>query len=176
MGGDLRRARPLLHPTSFNPRPRMGGDVWARVPASSYMRFNPRPRMGGDFFGGGRSATLGCFNPRPRMGRHTMQSIDCVGCFQSTPPYGGDVQDVLKLIDIYNVSIHAPYGGDDFYLKKLKGGMFQSTPPYGATVLGGGIFRSHSFNPRPRIGRRDDIIKYILAVAFQSTPRMGATE
>ena len=73
--------------------------------------------------------------------------------FQSTPPYGGDV-NTAEYGTAVPISIHAPIRGRLASFATVCGvELFQSTPPYGGDIF----FLSHfriwvNFNPRPHTG------------------------
>ena len=56
--------------------------------------------------------------------------------FQSTPPYGGDLE-LIEIVPGYRISIHAPMRGRRSFSKAASSALvFQSTPPCGGDFRG----------------------------------------
>ena len=141
-------------PVYFNPRPHAGATLRELARVNGW-RFQSTPPCGGDVDPIDALATVGHFNPRPHAGAtrridrrpgFPMISIHApmrgrqflatdIGhyfIFQSTPPCGGDIQQLLT------------------YELQRK---FQSTPPCGGDETGPRSFSPcQNFNPRPHAG------------------------
>ena len=99
-----------------------------------------------------------CFNPRARVGRdkEALWGEERRTEFQPTRPCGARLPNVVYILELFDVSTHAP----------VWGATLQTTPP--STWTG-------SFNPRARVGRdlkhRPDFGR---GLAFQPTRPCGA--
>ena len=91
----------------------------------------------------------------PIRGRHLLvKPIPPFKVFQSTPPYGGDLQITKDLYRKSTFQSTPPYGGDQGRSSDILNWVkFQSTPPYGGDsnkVFDGAC--GWNFNPRPHTG------------------------
>ena len=185
--------------------PRGGSDVDGKDGIANYIDFNPRspwgerlcqcPKCGFQWVfqstlpvGGATSIFSSIsvppnyFNPRSPWGERLLAVLVlvCARLFQSTLPVGGATTSYYDVINVINISIHAPRGGSDpsyfFYNVSIvisihapRGG--SDRPPFGFyhTVL--------NFNPRSPWGERPITPGPLMAYgAFQSTlPVGGAT-
>ena len=134
-GGDRKYFHSLFTCFYFNPRPREGGrPPWRSSGPSRAHNFNPRPREGGDVI---------CFS-----------SVLCFLLFQSTPPRGG------RLVELVLDPVHDP---------------FQSTPPRGGRHESPRLIQRHFLfqSTPPRGGRRPARFLHRSSHTFQSTPPRG---
>ena len=162
----------------FNPRPRAGGDAVCKI----YRRgsaFQSTPPCGGRPKANTPRIILRRFQSTPPCGGRprTLSPFFEEVEFQSTPPCGGrqggplggtgrqrfnprpraggDVQDLLDVIPLDLVSIHAPVRGATGMPVKFidRSGVSIHAPVRGATLaLYRRFSRRWSFNPRPRAG------------------------
>ena len=141
--------------------------------------FNPRAREGRDKRVRRSWCRSSSFNPRAREGRDTASAMTApsASVFQSTRPRGARRVDEEHVIEVIDVSIHAPARGATPVFKRTRiSNQFQSTRPRGArphhaaTLLTALLFQSTRprgarpppttrssggtcFNPRAREGR-----------------------
>ena len=121
----------------FNPRLREGGDSTFAVVSMIGFSFNPRLREGGDYDDDDIYTTPDGFNPRLREGGDPLSRIDCAlsavsihasareatperyhgrlrGVFQSTPPRGRRLKDILAQCQVRGFNPRLREGGDTF--------------------------------------------------------------
>ena len=102
--------------------------------------------------------------------------------FNPRPPRGGRPGAVLRILQIQQISIHAPREGgdsDQSYTRFPYSRISIHAPREGGDKIQYDLFRGvYNFNPRPpRGGRRSKRFLYTFLSKFQSTPpARGATE
>jgi len=183
----------------------VGSDLIAFISSSVYRGFNPRPPSGERLFimpfhfpisrfqstppewGATTMLRVGphlrkCFNPRPPSGERPPSSLNLNNPrgFQSTPPEWGATILLHTTGAYFDVSIHAPRVGSDFFFchKNMIELVSIHAPRVGSDGYINAIASStERFNPRPPSGERlAGVVKTIWSFGFQSTPpEWGAT-
>ena len=110
----------------------------------------------------------------PVWGRLLSKISDiCISIFQSTPPYGGDLEAHEETVGAEDFNPRPRMGATAEHGNNHRVIQFQSTPPYGGddkTYYGVGY--QQDFNPRPRMGatvRRDSTIFSVTLVLFRES-------
>ena len=184
------------------PRPRRGGDFAGTRRSTRRARFNPRPRRGGDWYVRCSRSHPPCFNPRPAGGGDVQFELDPVPAeevsihapaggatatevaeslrsflFQSTPPQGGDENQLDHRVLVSGFNPRPAGGRLRFSSHHLQSLQFQSTPPQGGRPPAAYHPPDHhrvSSTP-PQGGRRIVLAPFQPLDSFNPRPRRGAT-